>query len=58
MYIKHVLYVRDGSCGSVRVINAEYPLETVQGAWRGHAGHTGPIDGAQLNLRHIEGDGG
>lgn len=40
------------------VINVEYLLETVQGAWRGHAGHTGAVDSTELNLRHIEGDGG
>lgn len=33
----------------------EYPLETVQGPRRGHAGHA---DSTELNLRHIEGDGG
>ncbi len=36
----------------------EYSLETVQGAWWRHAGHTGPVDGTELNLRYIEGDGG
>lgn len=36
----------------------EYPLEAMQGPWRGHAGHTGPVDSTELNLRHIEGDGG
>lgn len=25
-------------------------------AWRGHAGHAGPIDGTELNLRYIESD--
>lgn len=36
----------------------ENSLETVQRAWWGHSGHTGPIDSAELNLRYIKGDGG
>lgn len=36
----------------------EYPLEAVQGPRRGHAGHAGSVDRAELHLRHIEGDGG
>lgn len=39
-------------------IAVEYALETMQGAWWGHAGHAGPIDSSELNLRYIEGDGG
>jgi len=43
----------------VVVVNAvEYPLEAVQGARRGHAGHAAPVDGTELHLRHVEGDGG
>lgn len=37
---------------------AEYPLEEMQGARRGHARHTGSVDGTKLDLRHIEGEGG
>lgn len=36
----------------------EYLLETVKRARRCHAGHTGSVDSTELNLRHIEGDGG
>lgn len=30
----------------------------MQGARWGHAGHTRPADRTELNLRHVEGDGG
>lgn len=31
-------------------------LEAVQGSRGGHAGHTGPVDGAELHLRDVKGD--
>lgn len=33
-------------------------LETMQRPWRGYTGHTGSVDGAELDFRDVESDGG
>lgn len=52
--------IQNSASGSKTRCNTyvEYLLETVKRAGRRHAGHTGSVDGTELNLRHIEGDGG
>lgn len=40
------------------MFNAKHLLETVKRARRRHTGHTGCIDGIELNLRYVERDGG
>lgn len=36
----------------------EHLLETVQRSWRRHSRHAGPVDSAELDLRHVQRDGG